>query len=238
MTDYGSFPTRPRSAPPAPRHLRRRPRRRRRGSGRCSRSLHDRVESDRAQVAGRLVDDRYFCTPKRVGAILPWLETDTNDPFVSKASILARAHVPNAIVPARKNVVAERSASLLQPSPHCFPGRLEQFNLNGRWVFCCTATALSRTSPRETISPMLTLTTSQPRNLPSMAKSNSAQSRRRRCWSSQKRIAQTCCYLRARFAPADAPRSTGRRSSNAKSSGECLILHPSGRQENSIIYHR
>lgn len=43
------------------------------------------------------------------------------------------------------------------------------------------------------------------RRLLSIAKSKNARSRKRRCWSSQKRIAQTCCGLSARLAPGRRP---------------------------------
>jgi hypothetical protein len=57
------------------------------------------------------------------------------------------------------------------------------------------------TRPPLTSSPILTFTTSHPRNLLSIAKSNIARSRRRYSRSSQNRIAQTCCGFSARFAP-------------------------------------
>ncbi|CAA9529895.1 MAG: hypothetical protein AVDCRST_MAG91-2861, partial [uncultured Sphingomonadaceae bacterium] len=48
---------------------------------------------------------------------------------------------------------------------------------------CCTMIARSRTRPPDTTAPIRTLTTSQPRSLLSIARSNRARSRNRRCWS-------------------------------------------------------
>ena len=87
----------------------------------------------------------------------------------------------------------------------------------GRFVFCCTTVALARNRPPLTSSPIRIFTTSQPRNLLSMARSNRAQSRNRPSRSSQNRIAHTC-WASARVSPppygrrskADAPAPLGR----------------------------
>lgn len=65
-----------------------------------------------------------------MGAILLRLQTNSDDPFVNEASILARAHVRHVIVPAWEDIIVERSASPFQPRPHCLPSRLEQIELN------------------------------------------------------------------------------------------------------------
>lgn len=99
--------------------------------------------------------------------------------------------------------------------------------------------ARSRTRPPETISPIRTLTTSQPRSLLSMAKSNSARSRNRLCWSSQKRIAQTCCCFSARLAPISRPSFQGR--SSWKGGVDGLVPHhsaPSFRLHRSSVCTR
>jgi hypothetical protein len=65
------------------------------------------------------------------------------------------------------------------------------------------------------------LTKSQPRSLLSIAKSNRARSRTRPSRSSQKRMAQTCCGLSARFAPRFRPEFHGLRSRKPGSYSEC-----------------
>lgn len=54
------------------------------------------------------------------------------------------------------------------------------------------------------------LTTSRPRSLLSIARSNDVRSRSRPCWSTKKRVAQTCLGFSARFAPSHNSLSDGR----------------------------
>jgi hypothetical protein len=61
--------------------------------------------------------------------------------------------------------------------------------------------ARERIQPPLTRSPILTLTTSHPRSLLSIARSNIARSRSRGSRSSQNRIAQTCCGFSSGNAP-------------------------------------
>ena len=100
-------------------------------------------------------------------------------------------------------------------------------NWTGRPVFCCKTVALVLTRPPLASSLIRIFATSQPRNLLSIVRSKSARSRRRRSWSSQNRIAQTCCGLSARFAPTMRPAFHGRLSRVAGSNSECPILSSS-----------
>ena len=97
-------------------------------------------------------------------------------------------------------------------------------NWTGRPVFCCTTIARVRIRPPLTRSPTQIFTTSQPRSLLSMARSNSTRSRSRRSRSSQKRIAQTCCGFSALLAPSFRPAFQARRSREAGSYSECPII--------------
>jgi hypothetical protein len=97
-------------------------------------------------------------------------------------------------------------------------------NWTGRPVFCCTTIARVRIRPPLTRSPTRIFTTSQPRSLLSMARSNSTRSRSRRSRSSQKRIAQTCCGFSALLAPSFRPAFQARRSREAGSYSECPII--------------
>jgi hypothetical protein len=72
----------------------------------------------------------------------------------------------------------------------------------------------------ERVSPIRIFTTSQPRNLLSIARSNSARSRSRLSRSSQNRIAHTCCGFSARFAPTTHPAFRVGRPKRAKTYGE------------------
>lgn len=65
--------------------------------------------------------------------------------------------------------------------------------------------ARCRIRPPTTMSPISTFTTSQPRSLLSIARSNMARSRSLPSRSSQNRTAQTCCGLSARLAPSFRP---------------------------------
>lgn len=78
-------------------------------------------------------------------------------------------------------------------------------NRTGRLVFCWITIARVRNSPPATRSPILIFTRSQPRNLLSIARSNSARSRSRCCRSKWKRIAQICRGFNGRFAPTFRP---------------------------------
>jgi hypothetical protein len=136
-----------------------------------------------------------------VGAIFLRLKTDSDDPLANEARVLASAHVPWAVVPARENIVVERSAAPLEPRSHGSSGGFEQRKLHGALrLLLLYDGPVANPAARDDVADAY-LDPSQPRNLLSMAKSDKARSRRRRCWSNAKRIAQTCCCLRARFAP-------------------------------------
>src|SRR5260221_235729 len=111
-------------------------------------------------------------------------------------------------------------------------------------AFGGTTIAHDGTRPPLTRSPILTFTTSHPRSLLSMARSNIARSRSRPSRSSQNRIAQTCCGLSARLAPTVRPTFHGRRSLAAGSYSECPIALSSsflaviGQEENKAPHAR
>src|ERR1700722_19419321 len=86
--------------------------------------------------------------------------------------------------------------------------------------------ARERTRPPLTRSPILILTTSHPRSLLSIARSNIVRSRSRRPRSSQNLMAHTCWGFNARLAPSLLPAFHGRRSLATGSYSECPIaLH-------------
>lgn len=115
------------------------------------------------------------CRAHAIGMVVIGVEIET-DPFADQARILPRAHVSHAVVPTREYIIVERAATTLKPGEQGLPGGLDQLELHRRSVFCCTTRARSRTRPPATRSPIRTFTTSHPRSLLSMAKSNSARS--------------------------------------------------------------
>jgi hypothetical protein len=70
---------------------------------------------DGSDVPRRPVNHRRHCTPKRVGAVFLWTQTDRRHPFIDQACLLPRAHVLRLIDPARKRVVLDRAASSFEP---------------------------------------------------------------------------------------------------------------------------
>ena len=78
------------------------------------------------------------------------------------------------IDPARKDKLVQRAAAVFEPGQNAAAGGFEEFELNGWPLFCWTTIARDRTRPPLTMSPILTLTTSHPRNLQSIARSNIA----------------------------------------------------------------
>ena len=128
------------------------------------------------------------------------------------------------IGPAWEHIVVERATAVLQPSQHARPRRFEQLELDGPARLLLHH---HRTRPDTATADEVTdtlFTTSQPRSLLSMARSNSARSRSRRSRSSQKRIAQTCCGFSAFLAPSFRPAFQARRSREAGSYSECPII--------------
>ena len=127
------------------------------------------------------------------------------------------------IGPAWEHIVVERATAVLQPSQHARPRRFEQLELDGPARLLLHH---HRTRPDTATADEVTdalFTTSQPRSLLSMARSNSARSRSRRSRSSQKRIAQTCVASvpSSRRVP---PAFQARRSREAGSYSECPII--------------
>lgn len=154
------------------------------------------------------------------------IKTDRRHPFINRAGILPCAEVTEIIDPARKRIVPPRRPSqtvrLLRAS--CMIS-----NCTGLPVFCWMMVARSQNDPALIRSPIVILTRSQPRNLLSIAKSNSARSRRRLCSSRQKRIAQISRSFKGRFCPTFWPAFQGHRpSTRSRSQMSAAYLNVAG----------
>ena len=152
----------------------------------------------RAQVTCLLIDDRRLRSAKRMRPVVLRAQSDPGDPLINEPAILPSADMIGMIDPAWKDEVVERAAAAFEPCQNTAASGFEKLELNG-------SAGLLRTRPPLTRSPILTLTTSHPRSLLSIARSNIARSRIRRSRSSQNLMAQTCCGFSARLPPSFRP---------------------------------
>jgi len=158
-----------------------------------------------AQVAGRFIDDRRFCSSQGVCAIILTSEVHGSHPFVDKSRILACAHVRRMIHPARKGVILNRSSSPLQPCKQASTSIRHQFELHRPTGLLLNYDRSSAHFPARDEIPILIFNRSHPRSLLSIARSKSARSRSRCSRSRWKRIAHICRGFNGRFAPTFLP---------------------------------
>lgn len=160
---------------------------------------------NRPDVSGFAINQRCVCPAQRVSATGRWRESNSGSPLVDETPVLARRHRVSAVHPAWKEPITPLQVLASNPSCDRRARLLSDFELYSR-----TRLALDTRARVRTWSPCITSSTrkwtkSQPRNLLSMAKFNSARSRTRADICKRTRIAQTSPGLSGGFWPVTFP---------------------------------
>lgn len=127
--------------------------------------------------------------------VLAHVEANGTDPLFNQAGVLAGAQVAHIVDAAREDEIVERAAATVEPGQQCFACFGHQLKLNGSVGFLLDDRRPVPDGMTVMMSPIFILTMSQPRSLLSIARSNSARSRNRRCPSRKKRIATHVAWL-------------------------------------------
>jgi hypothetical protein len=160
---------------------------------------------DGSQVTGAPVDQGRLGPSKRMGTEELRVKPDAGDPLGDKPCILGRRHALARTPSAGKQEFTGLLARSLYIIIDRLSGLIRQFEPDRLPVFLCRTVARSIAYPLGATSSTLSATTSQPRNLLSMARLNIAKSRVLPSTCNLVRIDQTCFGRRGGFAPVSLP---------------------------------
>jgi hypothetical protein len=135
---------------------------------------------DGTEIACRHVEDRCLGSPKKVGATFASHQAKPGNPFIDKLSILAGVKVPVVINPASKDITIHRAAWAFKPRRQAASGVRQKLELNRSNCLllhhnCACSDLTAAHDVADFHADKVTAT-----QLASIARSNSARSRKRR----------------------------------------------------------